>query len=69
MNERYAEAFETWKARYDENPRMFESHAAFKAKPPKTYGEAAARYFESVLTEIEQATDHSLPADYAESAE
>lgn len=48
----YAEAFEEWKRRYDEDPESFADCEAFKAEPPKTYGESAARYFLWLLEDM-----------------
>lgn len=40
-----AAAFEEWKRRYDADPEGFQSDEDFKADPPQSYGEGAARYF------------------------
>ena len=37
--------FEEWKRRYDANPEGYMTCAQFKADPPQSYGEGAARYF------------------------
>lgn len=43
--ERLAEIFEEWKRRYDADPEGFQSHEAFQAESPQSYGDGAARYF------------------------
>jgi hypothetical protein len=48
----FTEAFEEWKRRYDADPTTFMSCEEFEADPPKSYGEAAARYFIKLLAYV-----------------
>jgi hypothetical protein len=50
--EETAAVFEEWKRRYDEDPESYQGCEAFKADPPKSYGEAAARYFFFIIDEM-----------------
>ncbi len=49
---RIAQIFEEWKARYDLDPNIFESHEEFLKDPPRSYGDGAARYFLQVAREL-----------------
>lgn len=50
--EQAAGIFEEWKRRYDEDPDAFQNHEVFLKDPPKSYGEAAARYFFWLIADI-----------------
>jgi hypothetical protein len=46
-------AFQTWDERYRKNPEQFQNEVERLLRgTPKTYGEAAAAYFVSLLEEL-----------------
>lgn len=49
---RLAQVFEEWKRRFDADPDAFMSAADFEKNQPKSYGEAAARYFKWLDREL-----------------
>ena len=61
--EQAAVLFTEWKLRYDENPEAFSNCEAFQKTPPKTYGEAAARYFLWLITDMEKSLSEDTPKD------
>jgi hypothetical protein len=52
-HDQLATLFEEWKRRYDEDPAGFDDCEAFKAKPPKSYGDGAATYFLWLLNDLD----------------
>lgn len=59
-----ARAFEEWHRRWTEEPGRFTSEAESLAQPDDTYGEAAARYFASILAE--QRAEREAEGDLSE---